>query len=176
MEDPNTYAMGGVSGHAGVFATAPDLLRLMRSWLFAPNASALLNSTTTALFTREFNQSQSSRALGWNTNDGAAFDQGWNFSCGSLSPRTFMHTGYTGTMLCGDPTRNLAIVLLTNRVYPADSEASKIAVHDTRRQFATAVQIAYDAWVTATTNTETADGGTSSLVALHSGGGRHSGG
>jgi hypothetical protein len=39
------------------------------------------------LFTTEFNRTQSSRALGWNTNDPTAFDSGWNCSCGTLSPK-----------------------------------------------------------------------------------------
>ena len=38
-----------------------------------------------------------------------------------MSAQTWMHTGYTGTMLCGDPVNNFFTIFLTNRVYPNDS-------------------------------------------------------
>eukprot|EP01092_Planopodium_desertum_P015796 TRINITY_DN852_c0_g3_i1.p1 TRINITY_DN852_c0_g3~~TRINITY_DN852_c0_g3_i1.p1 ORF type:complete len:132 (-),score=5.66 TRINITY_DN852_c0_g3_i1:529-924(-) len=83
--------------------------------------SKILNSTTTTFFTTEYNHSQSSRALGWNTNDPTVFDQGWNNSCGNLSAQTFMHLGFTGTEMCADPVNKIITILLTNRVYPNDS-------------------------------------------------------
>jgi CubicO group peptidase (beta-lactamase class C family) len=118
--------MGGIAGHAGLFSTAPDVLSIMREWLFNDPRSqtTYLNATTTSLFVKEWNQTQSSRALGWNTNDPAVFDQGWNLSCGKkLSPQTYTHTGYTGTQVCADPnfptpTGPLITILLTNRYVP----------------------------------------------------------
>ena len=81
--------MGGIAGHAGLFATLRDIAAL-GSALMGASSSSFLNDTTVQLFTTEFNQTQSSRALGWNTNDPLAFDSGWNCSCGTLSPKTFM--------------------------------------------------------------------------------------
>jgi len=49
-------------------STAPDLLILLRA-LMSPHTSDFLNSDTVKLFTTEYNHTQSSRALGWNTND-----------------------------------------------------------------------------------------------------------
>lgn len=46
--------------------------------------------------------------------------------CGGLAPSTFYHTGYTGTLLCCDPTRNVTTVLLTNRVWPARGSVPEI--------------------------------------------------
>lgn len=101
VSDGNAYAMGGIAGHAGLFSTAPDALTIMQKWLFAGPSDAFLNATTSQLWIREYNNSQSSRALGWNTNDPTVDDEGWNQSCGVMfSPRTFMHTGYTGTQVC----------------------------------------------------------------------------
>ena len=143
--------MGGISGHAGFFSTAPDLLLLVREWMFAASGGGgggggtLLNATTTKLWTAEYNHTQSSRALGWNTNDYTVNDRGWDQSCGSLSQATFMHDGYTGTMICGDTKRNLILILLTNRVYPDDSAASKKSIHGVRQTFGNLVQKAYDA-------------------------------
>jgi CubicO group peptidase (beta-lactamase class C family) len=142
VQDQNAYAMGGVAGHAGLFANAKDMVVVMQQLLGA-GATAYLNATTVQLFTREHNQTQSSRALGWNTNDPAAFDAGWNCSCGTLSPRSFMHLGYTGTMLCGDPDRQIGLVLLTNRVWPDDARNSQIGA--VRRAVGRAVQLALDA-------------------------------
>merc|ERR1712146_692635 len=105
--------MGGIAGHAGLFSTVPDLFLFMNAMMFQ-KPSPLLNHTTLQLFTTEWNHTQSSRALGWNTNDPDAYDYGWNLSCGTLSPRTWTHIGYTGTQLCADPDRLLFTVLLTN--------------------------------------------------------------
>jgi len=142
VEDPNTYADGGISGHAGLYSTGLDVFAFMQKLMYSTENDSYLNSTTYQYFIKEYNHTQSSRALGWNTNDPNVFDEGWNQSCGSLSPTTFMHTGYTGQMICGDPVRELFVVLLTNRIYPYD-EDWKIKI--VRQQFSTAVQKVYDA-------------------------------
>lgn len=91
-----------------------------------------LNATTTTLFTTIQDRQLSSRALGWDTNDYAtnALRQ-----CGNLSSATFTHTGYTGTQVCGDPKRDLATVLFSNRVYPRADDASLAAIEAARRDF-----------------------------------------
>jgi CubicO group peptidase (beta-lactamase class C family) len=141
VQDPNAYAMGGIAGHAGLFASVRDLVPVMQA-LIGADASSYLNSSTVRLFTTEQDHALSSRALGWNTNDPTVFDSGWNCSCGTLSPKTFMHLGYTGTMLCGDPDRSVAMIMLTNRVYPSELN-TKIGA--ARRAVGAAVQLALDA-------------------------------
>ena len=105
VHDENAARMDGVSGHAGLFGSAPDLLTFAE-WVLA-NPSAL------AEFTRRQNLVPgSSRALGWDTPSPGG-------SAGRLlSPNAFGHTGFTGTSLWIDPDRRLAIVLLSNRVNP----------------------------------------------------------
>ena len=72
----------------------------------------------------------SSRALGWDTPSA-------NSSAGDLfSPRSFGHTGYTGTSMWMDPERKLFAILLTNRVHPTRENTAIFAV---RRAFADAV-------------------------------------
>jgi len=145
VHDENTFAMGGVSGHAGVFSTIDDMITFMRAWLFAPAATsgtAIFNSTTTTLFITQANHSQSSRALGWNTNADDAEDHGFSHGCGTLSPTTFMHTGYTGPTICGDPVRRIGTVMLCNRVYPDRSTGSLWVQF--RREFNTLVQKIWD--------------------------------
>lgn len=142
VSDGNAFSLGGVAGHAGVFASAPSLHGLMHELLFAPEASPAtetvlgINRTTARLFTTVVNSSFSSRALGWDTNQPGGY-----LGCGRMPAATFTHTGYTGTLLCGDPqTRGgLITVLLTNRVYPhADAQSSQ-AIHEARQAFNNAV-------------------------------------
>jgi len=109
VHDENAGRLGGVSGHAGLFSTAPDLARFA-TWL-------LRLRTIDSLPVRDFTRKQgippgSSRALGWDT-------PSENSSAGTkMGPNAFGHTGFTGTSIWFDPDRNLFIVLLTNRVNP----------------------------------------------------------
>lgn len=73
VSDGNAYALGGIAGHAGLFSTALDLSTLMYRLMFAEENDTFLNKTTVQYFIREYNHSQSSRALGWNTNDPTVF-------------------------------------------------------------------------------------------------------
>jgi len=136
VSDGNAFAIGGIFGHAGVFSTAPDFFTLMHRILFATPNDSYINTTTAALFIKEYNHSQSSRALGWNTNDPTVFDEGWNNSCGALANTTFMHLGYTGTQSCGDPVRKIITIFLTNRVYPS---AANYKIERVRQLFNNAV-------------------------------------
>jgi len=97
VSDGNAYAMGGIAGHAGIFSTAGDVAQLAARMLFpetfAP-VQQMLNETTIALFTTEYNHTQSSRALGWDTNDPDVSDYGFSQACGGWSKQTFLHVGY----------------------------------------------------------------------------------
>lgn len=124
VADGDCYAMGGIAGHAGVFSTAPDIgrfLSYMLEVLKSEDANfgidKILNKTTLQYFTTIHNSTQSSRALGWSTNSNESKDYGFDHSCGTMSPLTFMHTGYTGTCMCADPESGLWSVILTTRIY-----------------------------------------------------------
>ena len=109
VHDENAGRLGGVSGHAGLFSTAPDLARFA-TWL-------LRLRKIDSLHVRDFTRRQeiplgSSRALGWDT-------PSENSSAGTkMGPNAFGHTGFTGTSIWFDPDRNVFIILLTNRVNP----------------------------------------------------------
>jgi CubicO group peptidase (beta-lactamase class C family) len=116
VHDANAGRLGGVSGHAGLFSNALDLSRFAAMLL---NGGAwddlqLVRSETVAQFTeRQDIPRGSSRALGWDTPS----EPREGSSAGThLSPRSFGHTGFTGTSLWMDPDRDLFIILLTNRV------------------------------------------------------------
>jgi len=119
VSDANSYALGGLAGHAGIFSTIRECLDFTSVWQYH---NSLLNSTTTSLWTRVWNSTFSSRALGWVTQ--ASTDT--YFGCGNMSDSTFYHTGYTGTLVCVDPVRNISTVLLTTRVYPNESNVPQI--------------------------------------------------
>ena len=139
VSDGNAFALGGVSGHAGVFASAATLRALASELLKGKSEALRLNKTTIDLFTSIKNESQSSRALGWDTNSYVANTYR---GCGNFSSQTFTHTGYTGTQICVDPNGprgGVVTVLLTNRVYPACSDESERKIHALRQHFNNAV-------------------------------------
>lgn len=61
VSDENAYAMGGISGHAGLFSTASDVHSLLHKIMFAHPNDQWINKTTMEFFTKEYNHSQSSR-------------------------------------------------------------------------------------------------------------------
>lgn len=142
VSDENAYALGGIAGHAGLFSTAPDVTQLLHRlmWPSSSRDDYFLNKTTIDYFTRIYNRAQSSRALGWDTNDYELNDYR---GCGNLSSETFTHTGYTGTQICCDTVRGIYAVLLTNRCYPF-KESTLPLIKIVRRNFSNAVQEAWD--------------------------------
>ena len=128
VHDENAARMDGVSGHAGLFGSARDLLTftewVLEMWTGGQADRRAISSiessdrpSVSGSVLREFTHRQtlvpgSSRALGWDTPTSGG-------SAGSLlSPNSFGHTGFTGTSIWIDPERRLAIVLLSNRVNP----------------------------------------------------------
>ena len=138
VHDENAAAMGGISGHAGLFSTAPDLARFAQwalgAWASGGASPRLVNPEILQMFTQAQDRSFSSRALGWDTPDGQ------NSAGSRMSGRAFGHTGFTGTSLWIDPAQDLFVVLLTNRVHPTRENTQIFAVR--RRVADLAVEIA----------------------------------
>ena len=130
VHDENAYSIGGVSGHAGVFSTAPDLAAfcqmLLNGGVYAHNR--ILKRATIAEFTTPQQLSSGTRTLGW-----AVPTEGGS-SGHYFSKHTFGHTGFTGTSIWIDQDRDIFVVLLTNRVNPTRENMKiakvRIAVHD----------------------------------------------
>ncbi len=113
VHDENAFAMGGVAGHAGLFASARDLavfadLLLQRGWY---DHRWYFNPGTVKKFTAS--PETGGRGLGW----GKPTPSSWTSHV--FSPEAFGHTGFTGTVVWIDPGRQLFMVLLSNRVYPS---------------------------------------------------------
>ena len=134
VHDPNAWAMGGVAGHAGLFSSARDLAVFAQMMLNGGSFGGvrILLPQTIARWTAP-QRPGSSRALGWDTPSGES-------SAGRyFSPRSFGHTGFTGTSLWIDPERSLFLVLLANRVYFTSENQRHVGL---RRAVADALQSA----------------------------------
>jgi CubicO group peptidase (beta-lactamase class C family) len=116
VNDPNAAILGGAAGHAGIFTTGVDLARYAQVWLrggAGPNGQWVSPSTVKRFLTRGANSGP--RLLGWDTpelnNDEPSL-------YGTLiSDAAYGHTGFTGTEIWIDPTRDLFLVFLTNRTF-----------------------------------------------------------
>jgi CubicO group peptidase (beta-lactamase class C family) len=133
VHDENCFALGGVSGHAGLFAPVDDLARFVASLMvadrgggegpFAGVSPALLDQ-----FLSRQSTPGSSWGLGWDTPSEPSSSGRW------FSPRSCGHLGYTGTSVWIDRDRGWSVLLLTNRVHPT-SRNTKISafrprIHD----------------------------------------------
>jgi len=131
VHDENAFALGGVSGHAGLFSTASDLAIFLQMIMNGGSygGKQYLKPETIKLFTTRQGK-QSTRALGWDTKTMNGYS-----SAGSLfGEKSFGHTGFTGTSVWVEPEKKIFVILLTNRVYPTRNN-SKIMqirpkVHD----------------------------------------------
>lgn len=117
VHDENTFAVGGVSGQAGLFGTAEEVFRLLRALKRAydlPQPSGLFNTDLVRLFwERQDRPPGTTRALGFDTPSERDSSAGRFFSRNSVG-----HLGYTGTSFWLDLERDLTVTLLTNRVHP----------------------------------------------------------
>ncbi|MEZ4973451.1 MAG: serine hydrolase [Cyclobacteriaceae bacterium] len=116
VHDQGAAMHGGIAGHAGLFSNANDLAKLGQMWLQQGSygGQQYLKPETVALFTHKQYET-SRRGLGWDK----PTVSDWNGPTSLFaSPKTFGHTGFTGTAIWVDPEFNLVFVFLSNRVYP----------------------------------------------------------
>ncbi len=122
VHDGNAYALGGVSGHAGLFAPLADLVRFVQSILVP---GAVLSPASVALMsTRQAASGEDIRGIGWRLEP---------VRWGPWPPQTIWHTGFTGTSLLVALEPGVAVVLLTNSVHPhrrlEDQAAMRAHIH-----------------------------------------------
>jgi CubicO group peptidase (beta-lactamase class C family) len=116
VHDPNAWAMGGVAGHAGLFATVDDVHRLgqllLDSYLGKPDAP-FHTATVRRFFTRSKRTVNKTWALGWDTPSPRDSLAGSRMSRSSVG-----HFGFTGCSIWIDLQHEGVTVLLTNRAHP----------------------------------------------------------
>lgn len=126
VDDENAAAMGGVSGHAGLFATAGDLFLFAREIVRARRGEGRVLSRPSAvrMTTRVAQPPGCPRTLGFDTptapGSSPTGDSPGKTLCsqaGTLAPADAVgHLGYTGCSMWIDPVREISVILLTNRV------------------------------------------------------------
>lgn len=139
------YALGGISGNAGLFGTAHDVGLLGQMWLDTGRVGTrrVLSEWTAQAATSDVTEHlNEARGLGWQINrtargDSTRSDADISSAGNMLGVRAFGHTGFTGTSVWIDPDLDLVAVLLTNRVHPTVRERAVIT--DLRRRFHDAV-------------------------------------
>lgn len=105
VHDGNSfYAFKGVSGNAGLFSTALEIVKFIRAYL----NGELISLRGVKSMTRVHTRGKEGRGLGWVVGSYP----------GIPSSRVFYHTGFTGTMCCVEPKKELIIILLANAVHP----------------------------------------------------------
>ena len=116
VHDENAFALGGYSGHAGLFGTAGEVFSLagmLRDHLTAERNDLFHPETVRTFFHREDGIPGCSRALGWDTPSPHGSAAGRYFSEYSVG-----HLGFPGASLWMDLDKDVQVVLLTNRVHP----------------------------------------------------------
>jgi beta-N-acetylhexosaminidase len=127
VHDENAYVLGGVAGHAGLFSRIRDLLHFatVMAGSNEPNCEVLSEESIRRVRECEWRDGEGEYGLGW--------DRVRPHYMGAVDdPDTIGHTGFTGTSIVVCPRRTLAIVLLSNRVYPKRSDPA--AINSVRRK------------------------------------------
>lgn len=109
VHDGNAWALGGVAGHAGLFAPTSDLINFTQSLLGARGRRVLSAATVASIAQKPIGSQPNVRGLGWRLDPST-----W----GPWPTGTLWHTGFTGTSLLASPAANLGVVLMTNAIHP----------------------------------------------------------
>lgn len=133
VHDQAAALMGGVAGHAGLFANARDLAVMMQLLLdegYANNRQFLSGFTIKKFTSAPFVDNMNRRGIGF---DKPEVDPSVSYytPAKQSSMRSFGHTGFTGTFAWADPENGLIVIFLSNRVYP-DANNNKLAQNDIR--------------------------------------------
>jgi CubicO group peptidase (beta-lactamase class C family) len=119
VHDPDAAFLGGVSGNAGLFATARDVATVYQMILNKGemDGKQYLSAETCRIFTTTTSAS-GRRGLGYDKPVPTNLKS--NPCCIAAPQAVYGHTGYTGTCCWVDPVNNLVYVFLSNRTYPND--------------------------------------------------------
>ena len=137
VHDEAAAMLNGVSGHAGLFGNANDLMKVTQLFLQKGSygGESFISEKTMNEFTR-YQFPESRRGIG--------FDKPSRVYNGnapkSASPQSYGHTGFTGIMIWNDPAYNLNYVFLSNRVYPT-RDNNKLSSLNVRTAI---MQVVYD--------------------------------
>ena len=143
VHDENAAMMNGISGHAGLFANANDLAKVMQMYLDMGTYGGrqYIREETLREFSRtQFPENDNRRALGFDKPN-LEYRGVNNNTAKGAGPNSFGHTGFTGTFAWMDPDTGLLYIFLSNRVTPT-RENTRLYQLNTRTQIQ---QVMYDA-------------------------------
>ena len=123
VHDGNAALLGGISGNAGLFATANDMAKLMQLYVQygTYGGKRYLSEATVAEFTKvQYPDNNNRRGLGFDKPllNNSELDLSDAYPAPEASPESFGHAGFTGTFVWADPKNQLVFIFLSNRVYP----------------------------------------------------------
>ena len=123
VHDETAAIMGGISGNAGLFGSAKDIGKISEMFLNygVYNNERFLSKNTLKYFTNPGNYKNARETRGLGFDKPRLNSKDILYPSEKLSIYSYGHTGFTGTFFWIDPTNDLIIVLLTNRVYPSRS-------------------------------------------------------
>jgi beta-N-acetylhexosaminidase len=128
VHDPAAIMLGGISGHAGLFANSMDVAAIMQMLLNGGfyNGHQFFEPETIEYFTSYHNPTKIRRGLGF---DKPEPNKNKISPCSELaSPKCFGHSGFTGTQTWADPKTGMVYVFLSNRVYPTAENKKLISM------------------------------------------------
>ncbi|HEX9979179.1 MAG TPA: glycoside hydrolase family 3 N-terminal domain-containing protein [Flavobacterium sp.] len=139
VHDMEAAMEGGVGGHAGIFSNAIDIAKMMQMYLQKGNyagtqyfSAETFDDFNTCWFCKEGNR----RGLGF---DKPQLPGQAGPTCGCVSPKSFGHTGFTGTMAWADPETEIVYVFLSNRTFP-DGNINTLSKENIREDIQKAIQ------------------------------------
>jgi CubicO group peptidase (beta-lactamase class C family) len=133
VHDENAWVLGGVAGHAGLFSNVFDLNRFA-AMMVGARVRVAANSLIDPVLSDD--SIARVRQCAWRDDDGE-YGLGWDrirpHYMGAIDDAAAIgHTGFTGTSMVISPRRELAIILLSNRIHPKRSDPA--AINAIRRQ------------------------------------------
>ena len=139
VHDMEAAMEGGVGGHAGIFSNAMDVAKMMQMYLQKGNygnqqyfSSKTFDDFNTCYFCAEGNR----RGLGFDKPQLGKEGP----TCGCVSPTSFGHTGFTGTMAWADPATEIIYIFLSNRTFPDSNLPNKLSKENIREDIQKVIQ------------------------------------
>ncbi len=138
VHDEGAAMLNGISGHAGLFGNANDLMKLMQLYLQKGSygGQQFIKPEIVDYCTKyQFPELKNRRGIAFDKLD---FNKKVSNGPQSASPESFGHSGFTGTFTWIDPKYNIVYVFLSNRVYPT-RDNGKIGTLNIRTEIGEAI-------------------------------------
>jgi len=139
VHDMEAAMEGGVAGHAGIFSNAVDVAKIMQMYLWKGHyagqqffSAKTFDDFNTCYFCKEGNR----RGIGF---DKPQLPGQAGPTCNCVSPKSFGHTGFTGTMAWADPETETIFIFLSNRTFP-DSAVNTLSKQNIREDIQKVIQ------------------------------------